>query len=529
MLSESPGLAGNLPVRGAAGAPLVWTGGWEELAVEELEAHALAGSTRRGYRGHLRAWERWCADRQLSPLPAAVNHVREHLAWFLVSRDETGQPLRDASGALLTQVTAASVTSRLAAISKAHELAGYPSPARDPAVRELLRGIRRKVGIRPRRQRAALLSEHLVKLVRACDGLDVRVLRRDALLLLRVRTGATSGQLARLTWPSIALEVGEVLVSLPSTSRGAPPPVVRVPVHRDARLCLHQILTDLRSVAVTQDGPVLATGDGRPLSRQLLHRELAALWPPDMIVSSNPAVRDALLRPLVAARRGAPLKAYRDKAMLLVAFAAALRCDDLARLSWGDLRREPGGEWSLLLRRSKTDQEGAGAELWVPALDAANRQLCPAIALAAWHAAVTEQTGADPLVAAADEPVFPAVTVDGKLRRRPDGSLRRLRPDYINTVVAERVVAAGLHDPATGDNPYGGHSMRAGFITSAARDGMTPLEIQSVTRHRSLDTLAEYVRVEDMRRRNLAGQLMGNARDRRATGGGRAPSSRRPG
>ncbi len=49
--------------------------------------------------------------------------------------------------------------------------------------------------------------------------------------------------------------------------------------------------------------------------------------------------------------------------------------------------------------------------------------------------------------------------------------------------------AAG-HDPAR----FSGHSLRAGFITSAAEAGEDALRIAEVSRHRSLDVLQGYVR-----------------------------------
>jgi site-specific recombinase XerD len=48
---------------------------------------------------------------------------------------------------------------------------------------------------------------------------------------------------------------------------------------------------------------------------------------------------------------------------------------------------------------------------------------------------------------------------------------------------------AGL-DPRS----FSGHSLRAGFLTSAARRGASIFKMMDVSRHRSIDTLREYVR-----------------------------------
>jgi len=51
---------------------------------------------------------------------------------------------------------------------------------------------------------------------------------------------------------------------------------------------------------------------------------------------------------------------------------------------------------------------------------------------------------------------------------------------------------AGL-DPAT----FSGHSLRAGFCTSAAEHGASLFRIMDVTRHKSVDVLRSYVRRAD--------------------------------
>jgi hypothetical protein len=52
---------------------------------------------------------------------------------------------------------------------------------------------------------------------------------------------------------------------------------------------------------------------------------------------------------------------------------------------------------------------------------------------------------------------------------------------------------AGL-DPAE----FSGHSLRAGFVTSAAETGATIFKIAEVSRHKSTDVLAGYVRRVDL-------------------------------
>jgi len=41
---------------------------------------------------------------------------------------------------------------------------------------------------------------------------------------------------------------------------------------------------------------------------------------------------------------------------------------------------------------------------------------------------------------------------------------------------------------------YGGHSLRAGFLTAAARAGASVFKMCEVSRHKSMQVLADYVR-----------------------------------
>ena len=56
-------------------------------------------------------------------------------------------------------------------------------------------------------------------------------------------------------------------------------------------------------------------------------------------------------------------------------------------------------------------------------------------------------------------------------------------------IIQARALAAGL-DPGR----FAGHSLRAGFVTEAARQGADVWKIQQVSRHKSMQVLAGYVR-----------------------------------
>src|SRR5690606_25025390 len=97
------------------------------------------------------------------------------------------------------------------------------------------------------------------------------------------------------------------------------------------------------------------------------------------------------------------------------------------------------------LRRSKTDQEGAGVELGLPY--GSDPLSCPVRALRAWLADSGIEAG----------PVFRPIDRHGRMARA------RLSDRAVAEVVKRCAARAGLDAPQ-----FAGHSLRAGLITSAA-------------------------------------------------------------
>jgi site-specific recombinase XerD len=166
----------------------------------------------------------------------------------------------------------------------------------------------------------------------------------------------------------------------------------------------------------------------------------------------------------------AGLAALRDRALLLVGFGAALRRSELVALDVPDVDiREKG--MIVEIRRSKTDQEGAGALVPVPRGNA----MKPVDALEAWLKASGITEG----------PIFRKIDRHGNLGtgRLSDRSVAR---------IVKRIVAA------TGINPdaYSGHSLRAGFVTSSLDNKVDLFKIMGVSRHVKVDTLKIYDRRE---------------------------------
>ncbi len=137
------------------------------------------------------------------------------------------------------------------------------------------------------------------------------------------------------------------------------------------------------------------------------------------------------------------------------------------------------------LRRSKTDQEGAGRKIGIPH---GRTRWCPVSALNEW----LERAGIE------DGPVFRPVDRHGEVHEQ------RLSGEAVSRVIKERVAAVGL-DP----DEYSGHSLRAGLATSAAAAaGVSSWKIRQQTGHASDAMLARYIRDGEMFVDNAAGALL---------------------
>jgi site-specific recombinase XerD len=178
------------------------------------------------------------------------------------------------------------------------------------------------------------------------------------------------------------------------------------------------------------------------------------------------------------------LRQLRDRAILLIGFASAMRRSELVALNVEDL------EWTaeglmLRIRKSKTDQEGAGASVAVPRGETA----CPVAALKAWLEAANITDG----------PVFRRIL--NKVSQRVTD--RRLAARNIARIVKDNAERLGF-DPST----FGAHSLRSGLVTSAVKRGVNLLKICDQTRHKSVEMLRVYCRDAELFNGNAAAGLL---------------------
>jgi site-specific recombinase XerD len=165
------------------------------------------------------------------------------------------------------------------------------------------------------------------------------------------------------------------------------------------------------------------------------------------------------------------LGGLRDRALVALGFAGAFRRSELVAVGVADLEATEEG-FRVHIRRSKTDQQGKGHTIPIPA----GFKIKPVKAVQDWLAAAGINEG----------PVFREV-------RGMRVSYKPLSGHAVAEIVKKLAIRAGL-DPAL----FSGHSLRAGFLTSAAESGASPFSMQQVSRHKSLDVLSGYVRVANL-------------------------------
>jgi integrase len=169
--------------------------------------------------------------------------------------------------------------------------------------------------------------------------------------------------------------------------------------------------------------------------------------------------------------------------LILLGFAGGFRRSELVTLEKADIEAARQG-LIVTIRRSKTDQEGAGRRIGVPH---GRTRYCPVAAVEAWLAASFIDAG----------PLFRPINRHGHVAANP------LTGDAVSVLLRARLEEAEI-DP----EGYSGHSLRAGFATSAAQAGVSTLKIRQQTGHASDAMLARYVREGELFAGNAASALL---------------------
>lgn len=182
---------------------------------------------------------------------------------------------------------------------------------------------------------------------------------------------------------------------------------------------------------------------------------------------ASPLLRDDLIA--IVNALSDDVKDIRDGALLIVGFAAALRRSEIVALNKDDIEFVDEG-LILNIHKSKTDQEGQGRKISIPK---GRSRLCPVKMVEAWIDVLPDD----------HVPLFRSIRKGGNITDK------RLSGGAVSTIVKDHAECIRL-DPVK----YSGHSLRAGFCSSAAQMGVPEWKIMKQSGHKSYQTVLRYIR-----------------------------------
>jgi integrase len=168
---------------------------------------------------------------------------------------------------------------------------------------------------------------------------------------------------------------------------------------------------------------------------------------------------------------GGGLEGLRNRAIVLTGFWCAIRRSEVAGLDVTDVAIDQSG-MRVVVRRSKTDQEGAGFERGIRHTSSSNAPLCAPCTVARWLQ----------LAPAASGPLFRVC--HGELVQP-----QRIKPELVAELVQRGAAGLGMRP-----SRFGAHSLRAGFVTTAAKKGKSLDAIMRQTGHKTVEQVREYIR-----------------------------------
>ncbi len=178
------------------------------------------------------------------------------------------------------------------------------------------------------------------------------------------------------------------------------------------------------------------------------------------------------------------LRSLRDRALLLVGFAGALRRSELAAIRVDHLEQRDRG-LQLTLPRSKGERDGKAVTVAIPFGSTA---LCPVRALRRWQDAAGITEG----------PVFRRIWVPPRRNAEEDPlpalvvGTQAIDAGSVARIIQARAAAAGFKRDA-----MGGHSLKRGALTTGMDRGVHPTHLKRLGRHKTYAVLDEYLQVGD--------------------------------
>ncbi|MBJ6719629.1 site-specific integrase [Bacillus sp. PR5] len=209
-----------------------------------------------------------------------------------------------------------------------------------------------------------------------------------------------------------------------------------------------------------------------PAVKSAIRLAVRALNRPRARKSAN-AITGDILGKLLATCSGEELTAIRDRAILMVAFAAggrrrsevaSLRTEQLVKqVPVTDENGSPLPSLGIHLGRTKTSGTDQDEFVYLTGR--------PVEALTLWLEAARIDKG----------------SVFRKVDRWGNVSARALEPSAINRIVKRRALMAGLEP-----GEFSAHGLRSGYLTEAANRGIALPEAMEQSRHRSVQQASDY-------------------------------------
>ncbi|MDQ2792539.1 MAG: site-specific integrase [Bacteroidota bacterium] len=158
-----------------------------------------AANTQRAYAGDWKRFTAWCRDHGRAALPADVLTV----AAFVTSLAEAGKKV-------------ATIQRHCASLSKAHQLAGLPTPTDERQLKTLLEGISREKGVR-QKQAPAFTLAYFKRVIQGIDPERLDGVRDRALLLLGLAGAFRRDELASIDLGHLRFDEDGLVVELPKS------------------------------------------------------------------------------------------------------------------------------------------------------------------------------------------------------------------------------------------------------------------------------------------------------------------------
>ena len=235
-------------------------------------------------------------------------------------------------------------------------------------------------------------------------------------------------------------------------------------------------------------GHPVPTGDARVTETMAgISREAAEQ---SQLPAKKLPVRLTVLRQMLEGM-GDDLPALRDRALILVGFAGALRRSELASIRVEQLVESDKG-LMLALPQSKGDREGKGVLVPLPF---GATELCPVRAMQRWLAAADITSG----------PVFRRVWHRAVKRPAPGSACpadqprlghlakftvgdQAIEPRTVARIVQDRAATVGFDRKR-----MGGHSLKRGALTTGMDNNVHPMRLKQLGRHKSYNVLDGYL------------------------------------